>query len=640
MTLTRQLWIVIAVLITLTFLSGFLVSGYSARNYYVEQLTVKNIDNATGLALSLSQMEKDPVTVELMISAQFDTGHYKRIRLVDPNGEVVHQRQRPELAPEAPGWFARLMAFDIPPGVAQVQDGWRQYGTLFVESESAYALAALWRVSYQLLGWFLAIALICGGIGSLVLRRISRPLQAVVEQAEAIGERRFITSKEPRTLEFKRVVRAMNTLTNRVRAMLESEARRLDEIRRQSQLDPATGVANREQFFRLLDARLHLADQSVRDGVLLLRVTDLQSLNTRLGRAVADQWISAVLERIGVALDARADRYSACTMGRLNGSDFVVLITDTQFLPDVAQAVWAAVEEVIHEYKLEEEYPLALVGSACQPGEARAGLMVRLDDLLARAEQAPGQGLLLADEHADEPLYPDAESWHRGLERALEQGAIGHACYPVLTTDGKLVHEEAMLRIRLDGLELPAGAVIGWARRLNLLPRIDLQVLDSVLSTLAEQPERQVAVNLSEESLRDVASHLAIIEHIRRHGRAVSERLSLEINEQIAVQHAESLAAFTAAVKQHGVIVGLQAAGRNIAAVPCLETLGLDYMKVDGALIQHQDEDVLSLLRGLCKLGHSLGLNVIAEGCLESTDQAALADIGFDALTGPGVRGD
>ena len=640
MTLTRQLWIVIAVLITLTFISGFLVSGYSARNYYVEQLTVKNIDNATGLALSLSQMEKDPVTVELMIAAQFDTGHYQRIELVDPNGETLHRREHPEFDPLVPGWFARLMAFDIPPGVAQVQDGWNQYGTLFIESESAYALAALWRVSYQLLGWFLAIALFCGLIGSIVLRRISQPLQAVVEQAEAMGERRFITNTEPRTLEFMRLVRAMNTLTRRVRAMLETEARRLDEIRRQSQLDPATGVANRDQFFRLLDARLSLDDPTVRDALLLLRITGLQAINARLGRAAADEWISALLDRCKMALDKRADSYTEYAFGRLNGSDFVVLLNNTEFLTDLAESLWQASRDLVEEFGLEDEYPLALVGGYCHPGESRTRLMARLDDLLSTVEDGPAQRPRVADDLASAPFFPDSESWRQALVRALDNNAVFHACYPVLTSRGSVFHEEAMLRIRLADREVSAGAVIGWARRLKLLPRLDLDVLDSVLRRLAEEPERVMAVNLSTESVRDAASYAAIVQRIEQSAGTVTQRLALEFNEQVAVQHPAALSSFTAAVKSHGVNVGLQSAGRNIPAVSGLEKLGLDYMKVDAALIQQQTDDIQRLLRGLCKLGHSLGLTMIAEGVLEETDRTVLIELGFDAFTGPGVRRD
>ncbi len=637
MTLTKQLWIVISVLISLTFISGFLVSGYSARNYFVEQLTVKNIDNATGLALSLSQMEKDPVTIELMVSAQFDTGHYHRISVEGPNGEILFVRERAEQIVEAPSWFSALIDFDIPPGIAAIQDGWRQYGTLYVESESAYALAALWRITYQLFFWFLAIALVCGLIATAVLRRISRPLQSVVAQAEAIGERRFVTSQEPGTLEFKRVVRAMNALTKRVRSMLEHEANRLDEIRRQSQLDPATGVANREQFFRLLNARLSNDDQSISDALVLMRITGLEALNAKLGRARTDQWIKQIIDDIQAQLDQQADHYSQCVVARLNGSDFVVLAEDTEFAVDLADSIWAVVKKDIGKYNVDNIYPVALAGSVFHPGESNALLMARLDNALANAEQAPGRRVVMAEDASEASLFADAEGWRQALLAALGEKSIFVACYPVLTGQGDLVHEEAMLRMRLSERELPAGAVIGWARRLRLLERIDLQVLHRVLAELSQAPSRQLAVNLSVDSVRDVASHLAIIEAIAEHDNLVTTRLSLELNEQVAVQYPELLAAFAAAVKRHGVRVGLQSAGKNIAAIGGLETLGLDYMKVDASLVQHQDESVTSLLRGLCKLGHSLGLIMIAEGVLKDTNQAELIDLGFDAFCGPGI---
>jgi len=69
-----------------------------------------------------------------------------------------------------------------------VQDGWNQYGTLTVESHTEYAYIQLWETTLRLIGWFSAAAVIVGLVGSLLLRVILRPLKAVVEQAEAIGE--------------------------------------------------------------------------------------------------------------------------------------------------------------------------------------------------------------------------------------------------------------------------------------------------------------------------------------------------------------------------------------------------------------------------------------------------------------------
>lgn len=637
MTLTKQLWLVIFVLMTLVFISSFLISVYTARNYFLEQLTVKNIDNATNLALSLSQLDKDPTSIELMISAQFDAGHYKRIELTSPDGETIQSRKQSETEAEVPSWFSSLMALEVPPGVAQVQDGWKQYGTLRIESETAYALRALWRVFYQLLMGTIGIALIVGLIGSMLLHRITRPLRSVVEQAEAIGDRRFVTSAEPRTLEFKRVVRAMNALTGRLRTMLEVETQRLEEMKRESQLDPATGVVNRQQFFRLLDVRLNLSDDSVRDALLLLRITDLQSLNSRLGRVKVDEWILSVLESIRSQLERRSDHFSHFTLGRLNGSDFVLLISDTSFLSEVSEAVWKAANSATASDGLDDESHLALVGSAFRPGEQRSILMARLDDLLATVEQAPSERFLLADEEIKAPLFRDAEGWRHALREALGKGRISHVCYPVVTRQGKVFHEEAMLRITLAGQEVRAGAVIGWARRLNLLHEIDLQLLRSVLDELKDDDRRKIAVNLSSESLRDASSHLALIDCIQRHDTSVARRLSLELNEHVAVKYAEPLSMFAAAVKPHGVMIGLQSAGKDIAKVPRLETLGLDYLKVDASLIQHSGSDVSGFLRGLCKLGHSLGLVMIAEGVLEGVDRSDLVAIGFDAFTGPGV---
>ena len=67
MSLIKQLWIAIALVMTLAFGVSMVVSVLSARHYLVQQLQVKIIDNATALALSLTQLPKDVVTVDLTI---------------------------------------------------------------------------------------------------------------------------------------------------------------------------------------------------------------------------------------------------------------------------------------------------------------------------------------------------------------------------------------------------------------------------------------------------------------------------------------------------------------------------------------------------------------------------------------------
>ena len=86
MSLSKQLWLAVVLLLAIVFSVSFLVTTLSARAYLEKQLSMKNADNATSLALSLTQQGADAVLLELTLSAQFDTGFYELIELTDPEG--------------------------------------------------------------------------------------------------------------------------------------------------------------------------------------------------------------------------------------------------------------------------------------------------------------------------------------------------------------------------------------------------------------------------------------------------------------------------------------------------------------------------------------------------------------------------
>ena len=74
MSLFRQLWLVIIASTLVAFAGSFVASMVTARHYLTEQLAIKNNDNASSLALSMSQLDKDPITIELQVAAVFDSG--------------------------------------------------------------------------------------------------------------------------------------------------------------------------------------------------------------------------------------------------------------------------------------------------------------------------------------------------------------------------------------------------------------------------------------------------------------------------------------------------------------------------------------------------------------------------------------
>lgn len=636
MSLIKQLWIGIIVLLLLVLGGNFVISTITAKTYLQEQLRLKNIDNANSLALSISQMpDKDPVTLELLITAQFDAGHYEYIIFQDADEKPIVARNFDETNPETnavPQWFAERVKFNVAPGIAQVQDGWQQAGTLVVKSHSRYALEALWQNTRDLLDWFICATLLSGLIGSFILKYISRPLDLVVNQAEAIGERRFIVSEEPKTKEFQRLVRAMNTLSQGVKQMLDKEARQLELLRRESQTDSLTGLANRTHFLNLLDTQLTREDAQERGIIVLARVMNLHELNNQLGHQQVDQLLRAIA---GVFSDLQ-DKYPNSYAGRLNGSDFTLLIpTDTPIdilSADVSQKLnFQLIAGGFDKIAL----PLALCSFASS--DKRNELLHKLDGALAQAELKGNRAVIALGDGQLDYVQHNLTEWRNAITESLTTQGIALAKFPVRTTNGDLLHYEAAVRLELDGELKPAGYFMPWAVRLGLMPDVDLAVLKLALTQLDHAPG-PMAINISAAALCSANFReqvLSLLQDEPQHAK----HLWLEFPEICMLRHLEELRAFSTRLRSFGCRIGLEHVGLEFTQFGNLQAMGLGYLKIDSAIIRdiHNNASSQTFVQSLCTLGHSLGIVMIAEGVCNNAEQQTLVKIGVDGLTGPQI---
>lgn len=634
MSLIKQLWIGIIIMLLTAMGGSFIISLLNATHYLQEQLHVKNMDNANSLALSLSQMEKDPVTFELLISAQFDTGHYEFIVLTDPQKKILVSRQydaekNTSNQAEVPSWFAQSINLDAAAGIAQVQDGWQQYGTLSIKSQSRYALQALWDSALQLLGWFFAAALICGAVGTLILRFISSPLDIVIKQAEAIGERRFVTSNEPKTTEFQRLVRAMNSLSVSVKVMLEKETKKLDQLRKETQLDALTDLPNRSHFLNLLESLLAREDSSSSGVIALVRILNLAELNNRLGRTATDN----ALLQIAAVFHQFLEQYPGSYAGRLNGSDFMLVITANPS----AEVVGSELAEKLNaQLKLSNltNVQLPIVACSYVAGEKRNDLLHMLDGGLAQAE-LKGNNALVTLSNNKRPLpYRNLIEWREVITSALQQDLLELAEFPVKLASGDLLHYEAPARLRLDDQLQPAGYFMPWASRLGMMQTIDLQVINIALQTL-KSSRSPIAINISGEALCNAIFREQTLALLGRH-LPQANHLWLEFPESSALRHLAELRSFALELRNLGCRVGLEHVGLEFTKISELQDLGLHYLKIDGAIIRdiHTNQGNQTFLEALCKIGNSLGILIIAEGVNSEFEKESVIKLGVDAVTG------
>ena len=613
---------------------SLLVSMLSARAYLESQLSIKNTDNATALALSLSQSNPDAVTVELVVVSLFDGGHYELVRVTSPQGQIISERIGSDTNLGAPAWFAQLLPIRAQAGQAQISSGWKQFGTVTLISQSRFAYAALWKSAKEMVLALTLAGLAGGYMATLVLRRLRRPLNAVIDQAQAIMERRFITMQEPAVPELKKLARAMNTTVARLKTMFDDEAKRLDGVRREANCDTLTGLANRSHFMERLRDTVQ-AEHSVGGAVFIARVANLATVNQSLGRKDTDD----LLRAFGRGFLSIAQRHPDALAARLNGADFAMLVPALNAPQAVAEELFAVLINEAQPYL--PNVPSTWLGcGSFPPGVDVEAILAQVDMALATVEADGASGLKVVNLHVGEEAPKSTEEWAKLIHRALSKKWVRLVSFPVMSLDGNLVHRECPLRLMFDerGEWQPAGKFLPVAERLKLTPQLDLAAVALGLDELEAKPQLTgLAINLSASSIQLPEFRADLKRLLKR--RTGTHRLWLEVAESGALSHFDAFKALCIDLRGVGCKLGLEHFGRQFSEVGRLHDLGLDYIKVDGSFVRGLDGNIgnQTFLKGLSTIAHSIGLKVIAEGVTNEADLRALGLVGFDGATGPAV---
>ncbi len=635
MSLMRQIGLLLAAVLLLALAGAVGIGLASTRDALQTQLRLKNSDNAQNIALALSQQRGDAQLMNLMLATQADTGFYSRMRLVKSDGATAFDRESSAQPQDAPAWFARLLPIESAPGVAQVSDGWRALGRIEVVSHVAYAHDELWRGGSRALVLLAALGAAAMGLAAAGVRRIRRPLDDTVAQANALVEGRYLLVDEPDVPELKRVAQAMNGMVERVRRLFESQAAQVEQLRREAHEDRLTGLPHRAHFMQRFAALL--ADEAQADGgsLLLIRVADLADVNRDLGHETTDRALRTLADVL------RGWPQDGALAGRLNGADFALALpiaamvapsTAHEAATRVASALRAALGGGSERFVVHLGAALWSHGVAPNAG----ALLARADQALARAE---GLGPFAAevDAEAGDAMAAGEQGWHRDLQDALTERRARLAEYVVIDRGGAVSHLECPLRVQLgkDGAYESAARWLPLASRSRLLPAIDLLAVRLALTAIAADG-RARAVNLALASLSDGAFTTQLRQLLVDSPRG-ARGLWLEVGENAALGHFELVRAFASLVRPLGVRFGLEHAGHQLYRAPRLYELGLDYVKLDVALVRGaaRDDAARRFVAGSVALLRALPVTVCAEGVDDADDAAALWECGVEAITGP-----
>jgi len=648
MSLYRQLLIAIFLSSLMALIGSITSSTLSTRDYILEQLRVKNQDNASSLALSLSMAAQDALKVELAMAAQFDSGNYKLVRFTDPNDKIILEKKAPDQSTGSPLWFSALLPMEIPQGNAKVASGWTQIGTVTLESQSSYAYESLWKSTMRMTLTMTLTALLGMMLGYFIILRLKKPLNQVVNQAQAITLKRFITIPEPKVPELRRLANAMNLTVKRLREMFAEEGKRLEIFRKEANFDGVSNLPIRQSFITQLQESLH-TEETIFGYCMILRINNLDGVNKKAGRKLLD----AAIEAIGKSILMHSDKMQDSLSGRLNGSDFALLITNDKPL-DTAKSIMKVVVDHLGGYSKKGD--CAIMGLGRYKKNVVLGeLLGGIDKALAEAKAKTNNAIVVVKEEAEQNIPKTSQGWSAHITKAIKERGFKQLSYPVGDFKKKIIHREGPLRMRslVENAWIMAGKFFPIADRLKLTPKIDLVAVrlgldhirtnpvitrpDGTKKTYSAMPG--FAVNISSVSLGS-RSFVGELKKLLSQHPNEANRMWLEVPEAGAFKNIKQFRLLIQTLKPLGVKVGIKHFGRQFDQIHHLHDMGADYLKVDAIFIRgiEKNQGNQSFLKGLVQMAHGIDMLAIAEGVLTPEEVNVLKGLQFDAMTGPAVK--
>lgn len=635
MTLHRRLILVVISLILFLLATNLIITVHNARLHVYEQLKVHAQDAATSLGFSLSQaaLDNDNVQVGLMVDAIFDRGYYRRIIFRGVEGEEQLRRELPLVSAEVPEWFITWLPLPEPKGSALVSSGWYQLGEVEVVSYTGFSYRDLWRSFKEQVWLFIVTAVLCYGLLGIGLRYVLKPLQRVEQQAEAICRREFsVQDPLPSIPELRSVVLAMNRMVIKVRDIFQHYIELNEYLYKQLNTDLVTGLSNRQNFDKRFSSYLN-SEKAAASGVLLLvQAGDLQAINVGRGRQQGDDYLRATAECLNKALEGLDD----CVLSRHAGADFAIFVPAVleSESRELMESIFSSLQEldwanddmqsiymgVLYIPKLCGEcnfMALADTALSCAQGELKSGYYWHKVDKTERSLSA--------------------RDWSELINRGLNDKALSFYYQPVwrIVHGGtRLLFNEVMTRMRVDDVEYPAGFFMPMATRLHLLPLIDCLVLERLVMMKDDVPEN-ICVNISVASIEN-AEFIRALQHFLASHPVLASRTTFELPANALSFAKRSVRAFADIIKSKGAKLSLHHFGKGTAEFDYLQTLPVDYLKIDRCFIQNieEDADTRFFIRSLVGIAKSCEVTILAEGVETKEQWQSLIDLGVQGGQG------
>jgi diguanylate cyclase (GGDEF)-like protein len=380
--------------------------------------------------------------------------------------------------------------------------------------------------------------------------------------------------------------------------------------------------------------------------VLFIDLDNFKMVNDSLGHGIGDELLREVAQRFrGVMRDG--DR-----LARFGGDEFVMFVDRVAIggddTPSGAFVDPAAVADRLRRSVMEpiiidghELVVTASIGFAVNAGEN-----LTADDLLRDADaamyraKAAGRDRVEAFTAATRKASVDALQLASELRRGIERHEIVPYFQPIVDlATGEVASFEVLARwLHPERGLLSPAEFLPSAESAGLMVDLGAAILRDSLAQLAHWRARgmrfascALSVNVATQQLVD-NSFVEVVQTALGETGIDADSLWLEITETTLMQDAVAAGKALRALRSLGLHLSVDDFGTGYSSLTYLKRFPVETIKIDRSFVSGLglEADDTSIVEAVVRLGHSLGLSVVAEGVETPLQLKGLRELGCD----------
>ena len=434
--------------------------------------------------------------------------------------------------------------------------------------------------------------------------------------------------------------RTLERANRRLEMKIDESERLARELETRANRDGLSGLLNRRGFNQELERVLD--GRRGQHGLCFVDIDMFKVVNDTSGHSAGD----ALIQTIAALLNERIGEAGA--VARFGGDEFLILMPDCErarfelLVIDVCDELRrlafghggkrfdvSGSFGAVHFHAAEQSVQslMAIVDAECYEAKRAGGARVHFhgeDDSVVQARRSEVK-LLSEIQHA---LSHDGFTLFRQPIRTLRPD-----------TGSSLHGWEVLLRMRgADGEFIPPQKILNAAERFSFASKIDRWVVGHAFDWLNARPDELehvdcLNINLSGRSVGD-SEFLDFLEE-RTAGLAVeTSRVCFEITETVAA--GKGAHAFILRLKELGYQLALDDFGSGFSSFGYLESLPVDYIKIDGLFVRDIDTATThrEFVKAISAVGKAMGKAVVAEFVSNDESIDILRRLGVDYVQG------